>query len=69
MPERIGVDESGDDVGFHFCAPPSVCYMRCRQDKGAKGGKYLWGDVFSAECLCDFCSDVPIILHVSWFAE
>ncbi|XP_019100603.1 PREDICTED: defensin-like protein 194 [Camelina sativa] len=33
---------------------PSLCYHRCRSDKGAKGGKCE-----DLKCFCDFCSDKP----------
>ncbi|XP_010506244.1 PREDICTED: defensin-like protein 4 [Camelina sativa] len=51
--------EYGGDVGFQFCAPrifPSFCVSRCQADKGAKGGKCIWGDD-GVKCLCDFCGE------------
>ncbi|KAJ0258458.1 Defensin-like protein 193 [Hirschfeldia incana] len=56
--------EYGGDVGFPFCAPrifPTICYMRCRDDKGAKGGRCRWEDE-GVKCLCDYCNDSPIDL-------
>ncbi|XP_010517925.1 PREDICTED: uncharacterized protein LOC104793284 [Camelina sativa] len=53
--------EYGGNVGFLFCAPrifPTICYRRCISDKGAKGGRCVWGDD-DVKCLCDFCSDKP----------
>ncbi|XP_010506238.1 PREDICTED: defensin-like protein 4 [Camelina sativa] len=53
--------EYGGNVGFPFCAPrifPTICYRRCISDKGAKGGRCVWGDD-SVKCLCDFCSSKP----------
>ncbi|EOA28204.1 hypothetical protein CARUB_v10024394mg [Capsella rubella] len=52
--------EYGGDVGFQLCAPriyPSFCVQRCRSEKGAKGGKCIWGDGVDVKCLCDFCGD------------
>ncbi|XP_019056943.1 PREDICTED: defensin-like protein 195 [Tarenaya hassleriana] len=52
----------GGDVGFAFCAPaiyPTICYMRCRQDKGAKGGRCDWKGYATVTCYCDYCSDKP----------
>ncbi|KFK32369.1 hypothetical protein AALP_AA6G232600 [Arabis alpina] len=54
--------EYGGDVGFGFCAPrifPRICYTRCRENKGAKGGRCLWGEGSSVKCLCDYCDDTP----------
>ncbi|KAG2326201.1 hypothetical protein Bca4012_035167 [Brassica carinata] len=56
--------EYGGDVGFGFCAPrifPTICYTRCRENKGAKGGKCIWGEAGAGgvKCLCDYCSDSP----------
>ncbi|KAG7644169.1 Scorpion long chain toxin/defensin [Arabidopsis suecica] len=51
--------EYGGDVGFGFCAPkifPTICYRNCQKDKGANGGKCLWGEGGNVKCLCDFCS-------------
>ncbi|KAL1191187.1 Defensin-like protein 2 [Cardamine amara subsp. amara] len=60
--------EYGGDVGFSFCAPlvfPSICYHKCRMDKGSKGGKCLWGTrVIDVKCLCDFCHDEPQFLSL-----
>ncbi|XP_024010704.1 LOW QUALITY PROTEIN: defensin-like protein 195 [Eutrema salsugineum] len=56
--------EYGGDVGFGFCAPrifPTFCYTRCRENKGAKGGRCLWGEGIDVKCLCDFCNDQPIV--------
>ncbi|KAG2290246.1 hypothetical protein Bca4012_028701 [Brassica carinata] len=62
--------EYGGNVGFGFCAPqtfPTICYIRCREDKDAKGGRCITGDAgaFDFKCLCDYCSDKPNdqILH------
>ncbi|KAL0711247.1 hypothetical protein Bca4012_018225 [Brassica carinata] len=62
--DRKCLQEYGGDVGFRFCAPliyPSFCYRRCRENKGAKGGRCRSGEVGtgSVKCLCDFCSDKP----------
>ncbi|XP_018475277.1 defensin-like protein 193 [Raphanus sativus] len=61
--DRRCLKEYGGDVGFSFCAPriyPSFCYRRCRQNKGAKGGKCRSeAGTGSMKCLCDFCSDTP----------
>ncbi|KAL1191185.1 Defensin-like protein [Cardamine amara subsp. amara] len=58
--------EYGGNVGFSYCAPkifPTFCYQNCRKNKGAKGGRCLWGEAVaggvSVKCLCDFCSDKP----------
>ncbi|EOA28668.1 hypothetical protein CARUB_v10024891mg [Capsella rubella] len=54
--------EYGGNVGFGFCAPrifPTFCYTRCRENKGAKGGRCLWGQGGTVKCLCDFCDDTP----------
>ncbi|KAG2309574.1 hypothetical protein Bca52824_029322 [Brassica carinata] len=67
MPEIDAQDsdcliEYGAGVGFAFCGPimePSLCYVRCALDKGAKGGKCEWGEGINVKCLCDFCSDEP----------
>ncbi|CAF2123878.1 defensin-like protein 193 isoform X1 [Brassica rapa] len=62
--DRKCLQEYGGDVGFRFCAPliyPSFCYRRCRENKGAKGGRCQSGaaGAGSMKCLCDFCSDKP----------
>ncbi|CAH8358552.1 unnamed protein product [Eruca vesicaria subsp. sativa] len=61
--DRRCLKEYGGDVGFSFCAPriyPSFCYRRCRQNKGAKGGKCRSeAGTGGMKCLCDFCSDKP----------
>ncbi|KAG2327705.1 hypothetical protein Bca52824_010433 [Brassica carinata] len=52
--------EYGGDVGFAFCAPliyPPFCYTRCRENKGSKGGRCVWGEGTKVKCLCDFCTD------------
>ncbi|CAF1803677.1 BnaC04g52990D [Brassica napus] len=54
--------EYGGDVGFSFCAPrilPTFCYTRCRENKGAKGGRCRWGPGTNVRCLCDYCNDKP----------
>ncbi|CAL9236765.1 unnamed protein product [Arabidopsis halleri] len=54
--------EYGGDVGFSFCAPrifPTFCYTRCREIKGAKGGRCRWGQGSNVKCLCDSCDDTP----------
>ncbi|KAJ0258457.1 Protein NLP8 [Hirschfeldia incana] len=54
--------EYGGDVGFRFCAPrifPTFCYTRCRENKGAKGGRCRWGQGTNVTCLCDYCNDQP----------
>ncbi|XP_019101985.1 PREDICTED: defensin-like protein 195 [Camelina sativa] len=56
--------EYGGDVGFGFCAPrifPTICYTRCRANKGAKGGRCRWGEEIEAqgsECLKEYGGDV-----------
>ncbi|XP_022574040.2 defensin-like protein 2 [Brassica rapa] len=60
--DRKCLKEYGGDVGFSFCAPriyPSFCYQRCRQNKGAKGGKCRSEAGTGMKCLCDFCSNTP----------
>lgn len=52
----------GDDVSFAFCGPrvfPSICYVRCQLEKGAKGGRCSWGPGIKVKCLCDYCDDNP----------
>ncbi|ESQ38976.1 hypothetical protein EUTSA_v10001697mg [Eutrema salsugineum] len=59
--DRKCLKEYGGNVGFSFCAPkifPSFCYRRCRDNKGAKGGRCRSG-AGGLICLCDFCSDKP----------
>ncbi|KAG2326202.1 hypothetical protein Bca52824_008930 [Brassica carinata] len=60
--------EYGGDVGPSFCLPepvPTICYRRCRKDKGALGGTCEWGEEsedgdINVKCLCDYCSsDFP----------
>ncbi|KFK32370.1 hypothetical protein AALP_AA6G232700 [Arabis alpina] len=54
--------EYGGDVGFRFCAPliyPPFCYTRCRENKGAKGGRCRSGEGGAFKCLCDYCNDTP----------
>ncbi|CAH8257263.1 unnamed protein product [Arabidopsis lyrata] len=56
------LEEYGGDVGFGFCAPrifPTICYTRCREIKGAKGGRCRWGEGSNVKCLCDSCDDTP----------
>ncbi|XP_013635185.1 PREDICTED: defensin-like protein 4 [Brassica oleracea var. oleracea] len=67
MPEIEAQDseclkEYGGDVGFGFCAPriyPTFCVKRCRADKGALGGKCIWGQGSNVKCLCNFCRPEP----------
>ncbi|CAL9236767.1 unnamed protein product [Arabidopsis halleri] len=66
--KEYGVDDDGEDVGFRFCAPrihPTLCYRRCEEDKGANGGKCLWGEGGNVKCLCDFCSEEPFNQFIS----
>ncbi|KAG7537600.1 Knottin scorpion toxin-like superfamily [Arabidopsis suecica] len=73
MPEIKAQDsdclkEYGGDVGFPFCGIlifPSVCYVKCRQDKKAKGGRCQVqqeeGDT-KFTCLCDYCNSSPYLI-------
>ncbi|XP_010528835.1 PREDICTED: defensin-like protein 4 [Tarenaya hassleriana] len=54
----------GGGKGFQLCAPriyPSFCYRRCRSEKGAFGGKCVWGSGPNPDvrCLCNYCSVQP----------
>ncbi|CAA7024336.1 unnamed protein product [Microthlaspi erraticum] len=38
---------------------PSLCYVTCQQERGAKGGKCKGEkkDLENIQCFCDYCSD------------
>ncbi|CAH8374053.1 unnamed protein product [Eruca vesicaria subsp. sativa] len=54
--------EYGGDVGAAFCGHmiyPTICYTKCRENKGAKGGRCIWKGAGNFKCFCDFCSNEP----------
>ncbi|KAL9302679.1 putative scorpion long chain toxin/defensin, knottin, scorpion toxin [Arabidopsis thaliana] len=54
------LEEYGRDAGPALCAPeivPTICYIKCRTEKEANGGRCLWGKDGNAICLCEYCNE------------